>query len=159
MALWTRDPDEVKRMATKEDPGRTMADVTLLLASVVSIVGVGFLLLKAATAKGDTVAGLLATAVGSLVASWFVVHTVFTLRYARLYYSAEQGIDFHQDDPPRYPDFAYMAFTIGMTFQVSDTDIGDSRIRRTALRQALLSYLFGAVLLAMTVNVGASLLK
>jgi uncharacterized membrane protein len=82
------------------------------------------------------------------------------LRYARLYYTgADGGISFNEDDPPAYSDFAYLAFTIGMTFQVSDTNIEDKTIRRTALRQALISYLFGAVLVAMTVNVGASLLR
>ncbi len=49
--------------------------------------------------------------------AWAAVHTVFTTRYARLYYSgSDGGIDFNQDDPPQYSDFAYLAFTIGMTF-------------------------------------------
>jgi uncharacterized membrane protein len=95
-----------------------------------------------------------------LLFSWLTVHTIFALRYARLYYSGTVGgISFNQRREPTYPDFAYVAATIGMTFQVSDTDLEDAAIRRTALRHALLSYLFGAVLLAMTVNVGASLLK
>lgn len=160
---WARvlplDPAGAREMATREDPSRATTDLILILASVVSIAGVGFILIDAARAKGVVVAGLLAVAVGSLLCSWLVVHTVFTLRYARLYYAASGGISFNQDDPPVYSDFAYLAFTIGMTFQVSDTDLGDRAIRRAATRHALLSYLFGAVLLAMTVNVGASLLK
>src|SRR5262249_2813810 len=57
---------------------------------------------------------------------------------------------------PDYRDFAYVAFTVGMTFQVSDTDIQSRVIRRTVLRQALIAYLFGAVILAVTVNVLAN---
>jgi uncharacterized membrane protein len=86
------------------------------------------------------------------------VHTLFTLRYAELYYTGpDGGVDFNEGNPPRYVDFAYLAFTIGMTFQVSDTDIRAYPIRATALRHALLSYLFGAVVLASTVNLLAGL--
>ena len=87
-----------------------------------------------------------------------MVHTVFTLRYARLYYTGtDGGVDFHQDDPPRDGDFAHLGFTIGMTFQVSDTDLTTTKVRVTALRHALLSYLFGAVILAATINLIAGL--
>ncbi len=88
-----------------------------------------------------------------------MVHTIFTLRYAALYYrtGTPGGIDFNQVAPPRYRDFAYVAFTLGMTFQVSDTDITDSEIRATALRHALLAYLFGTLVIAVTVNMLAGL--
>jgi uncharacterized membrane protein len=158
--LWQLDAKDVARVATREDPSRGITDLVLILASMICIVGVGFTLIHAAKSKGYEVAGFLGLAVLSLVTSWLVVHTVFTLRYARLYYAGTAGgISFNEDDQPVYSDFAYVAFTIGMTFQVSDTNIEDKLIRRTALRHALISYLFGAVLLAMTVNVGASLLK
>jgi len=92
--------------------------------------------------------------------AWAAVHTVFTTRYARLYYcGSDGGIDFNQDDPPQYSDFAYLAFTIGMTFQVSDTDLKTKLIRATALRHMLLSYLFGAVIIATTINLVAGLSK
>jgi uncharacterized membrane protein len=91
--------------------------------------------------------------------SWGLVHTVFSLRYARSYYSRPVGgIDFNEDDPPTYLDFAYLAFTIGMTFQVSDTNLMNKKIRRVALSHALLSYLFGAVIVALVINVVSSLL-
>jgi uncharacterized membrane protein len=80
------------------------------------------------------------------------------VHYARLYYSDEPGgINFHDPNPPRFRDFAYLAFTIGMTFQVSDTEIGLAAIRSTVLRHALLSYLLGAVVLAVTINLIAGL--
>jgi len=69
----------------------------------------------------------------AVAAAWASVHTVFTTRYARLYYTGpDGGIDFNQDDPPQYSDFAYLAFTIGLTFQVSDTDLKTKLIRATA---------------------------
>lgn len=158
--LWRLDASGVARVATSEDPSRGLADLLVVGASLTCIVGVGFTLIHAARSTGYEVAALLALAAASLVASWLVVHTVFTLRYARLYYTgADGGISFNQSARPVYSDFAYLAFTIGMTFQVSDTNIEDTLIRRTALRHALISYLFGAVLVGMTVNVGASLLK
>ncbi|SFQ96123.1 Protein of unknown function [Lentzea waywayandensis] len=81
-----------------------------------------------------------------------------TLRYARLYYyGADGGIDFNQPEPPDYGDFAYVAFSIGMTFQVSDTSLSGREMRRTALKHALLSYLFGTGVLATTINLVASI--
>jgi uncharacterized membrane protein len=86
------------------------------------------------------------------------VHTVFTLRYAELYYADEPGgLDFHGDGEPTYHDFAYLAFTIGMTFQVSDTEVTAREFRKTILRHALLSFVFGATVIATTVNLVASL--
>jgi uncharacterized membrane protein len=86
------------------------------------------------------------------------VHTVYLLRYARDYYSPPQGgIDFH-GEAPDYVDFAYLALTIGMTFQTSDTDITAKRVRRAALHHALLSYVFGTVIVAITVSSAAALL-
>ena len=100
-----------------------------------------------------------ALAVVSVALSWSVVQTVFTSHYARLYYSAPVGgIDFNQEAPPRYSDFAYLAFTVGMTFQVSDTDLKTPAVRAAVLRQALLSYLLGAVILATAINLVAGLL-
>ncbi len=130
------------------------------MASVMCIVGVGFALRMAGHAHGATELGLTSIAVVSLIVSWFVVHFVFMLRYARLYYANRAGgIQFNEDEQPRYTDFAYFAFTIGMTFQVSDTNIEETTIRKSALHHAMLSYMFGAVILAVVVNVGASLLK
>jgi len=122
-----------------------------------SLVAVGVVLVAAGSAH-STKRGLLAgLAVASVALSWLLVHTLFTLRYARLYQSGHGGVSFNQESPPCYMDFAYVAFTIGMTFQVSDTDIKSTTIRAAALQHALLSYLFGAVILATTVNFIVSL--
>jgi len=98
-----------------------------------------------------------------VVLSWTVVNTVYTLRYADLHYqSGAAGIAFGEEpgqERPTYRDFAYVAFTIGMTYQVSDTTVRDRRIRRTVLAHALLSYLFGVVIVGGSVNLIAGLLR
>ena len=97
-------------------------------------------------------------ALASVVLSWGMVHTIFTLRYAHLYYDGTSGgVDFNDSGPPTYADFAYLAFTFGMTFQVSDTALTSQPIRRTALRHGLLSYLFGTGILATSINLVVSL--
>jgi uncharacterized membrane protein len=147
-------------LALREDPGRAIADALLLVASVASVLAVG-LAIAAGRAGGSGARELRAAlAVASVALSWTVVQTVFTSHYARLYYSRPAGgIDFNQDAPPRFADFAYLAFTIGMTFQVSDTELQTTALRTTALRQALLSYLLAAVILATTINLVAGLLR
>ena len=158
--IWHRDPPATSRLALREDPGRAVADALLLVASVASILAVALAISAGSTGgpgERDLRAGL---AVASVALSWSVVQTVFTLHYARLYYSHPAGgIDFNQESSPRYSDFAYLAFTVGMTFQVSDTDLQTSALRAEALRHALLSYLLGAVILATTINLVAGLLR
>lgn len=143
--------------ATREDPSQAVSYILALAASVASLIAIGVILVSANSHHGSSRWLLAGLAAASVALSWLLVHTLFTLRYARLYHRADGGISFNQHDPPRYLDFAYLAFTIGMTFQVSDTDIESSAIRAAALRHALLSYLFGAVILATTVNFVVSL--
>ncbi|OBG95442.1 hypothetical protein A5697_24605 [Mycobacterium sp. E3251] len=151
------DAQRTARHATREDATRLLADVVIVSASLGSLGGVGYVV-AAGTHSGAQALAAAGVGILAVVASWFAVHTLFTAHYARLYYSDEAGgIDFHDPHPPRYLDFAYVAFTVGMTFQVSDTEINNSRLRATVLRHALLSYLFGAVILAVTINMVAGL--
>ena len=153
------DAERTAQRAVREDPSVAWTNVLLLSASVASLGGVGLVFLRAG-GNGAAQDGRVALAVGSVLLSWTLVHTVFALRYARLYYTGpDGGINFNQQDAPDYVDFAYLAFTLGMTFQVSDTDLESSHIRHTALRHALLSYLFGAVIVAGTINLVAGLTK
>jgi uncharacterized membrane protein len=159
--IWHRDPAATARLALREDPGRATADALILFASVASVLAVGLAITTESAAGGPGMRDLrVGLAVTSVALSWSVVQTVFTFHYARLYYSDPAGgIDFNQEAPPRYSDFAYLAFTVGMTFQVSDTSLQTSALRAAALRQALLSYLLGAVILATTINLVAGLLR
>jgi uncharacterized membrane protein len=152
LAIGPMEAEETKRHSSREDPTRASTDILLLVASLASLVAVGVVLVSASSKHGFTKGMLGGLAVASVALSWLLVHTLFLLRYARLYGTEGGGVDFNQKQAPRYMDFAYLAFTIGMTFQVSDTDLKSSAIRSSALRHALLSYLFGAVILATTVN-------
>ena len=134
--------------------------MVLLGAAVASLAAVGVVLVGAGHASGVLHYLQAGLALLSVFVSWTLVHTVFTLRYARLYYSGQAGgIDFNETGAPDYRDFAYLSFTIGMTFQVSDTDIQSKQIRRTALRHAWMSFPMGAVIIATTINVVAGLAK
>jgi uncharacterized membrane protein len=161
--VWTRlllggmDADETREYVTREDPTRWVADAVVVSASVASLGGVGYVV----AAGSRTGAGAIEAAILGILtvaASWFAVHTLFTVHYARLYYSDKPGgINFHDPEPPCFRDFAYLAYTVGMTYQVSDTEIGLRSIRAAVLRHALLSYLLGAVVLAVTINLIAGL--
>jgi uncharacterized membrane protein len=152
-------PEQTHELATREDSSRVATSLFLLTASVASLLGAGSAVAAAGDlARSDRRALLVACALAVFL-SWGVVQTVFVLRYAHEYYTAPiGGISFGaSNEAPDYQDFAYFAFTIGMTFQTSDATIETRRIRRTVIRHALLAYLFGAVILAVMVNVIAGL--
>ncbi|MFP3465654.1 DUF1345 domain-containing protein [Leifsonia sp. SIMBA_070] len=157
LAVWRLDSQATKDHATLEDPGRRTADFVLLLAAAASIFAVVYILVDAKHLSGGKQLGVALLSVLSVALSWTLVHTLYALRYARMYYRTGGGIDFNQKESPRYSDFAYLSFTLGMTFQVSDTNIRSSYIRRAILRHTLLSYVFGTVIVAATVNLVAGL--
>jgi len=153
------DATATARTARGEDASRAAAEATLVGAGLTSLLAVVFTLAQAGHAGSPGRGLLTALAIGSVALAWISVHTVYLLRYARMYYSPpDGGIDFHGEKPD-YLDFAYLALTIGMTFQVSDTDLTGKRVRRTALHHALLSYIFGTVIVAITVSSVAGLLN
>jgi len=158
--VWRFDAAATARHSMRVDPAHDTADLLLLGAAVASLAAVGLVLFGAGHANGNTKYLEAALALFSVFVSWTLVHTVFTLRYAHLYYSEPVGgIAFPGDEDPMYSDFAYLAFTVGMTFQVSDTDITQRRIRRAVLRQSLLSYPLGTVIIAAAINLVSGLAK
>lgn len=160
IALFRVDAAKTAELASREDPDRVTVDVLMILASIASLAAVAVGLTRASDAEGVAKTVQVMTCVASVVLSWALVHCTFTLRYARLYYNEPKGgIDFNTDDDPSYIDFAYLAFTVGMTFQVSDTDLLSGPIRRVVLRHALLSYVFGTVIVATMVSLVAGLGK
>jgi len=157
-AVGRADAESTSRLARREDTSRAAAEAILLGAGAGSLIVVVFTLGQAGRAGSPDRGLLTALAIVSIALAWASVHTVYLLRYARYFYSPpEGGIDFH-GEAPDYIDFAYLALTIGMTFQISDTDITAKRVRRAALHHALLSYVFGTVILAATVSSVAGLL-
>jgi uncharacterized membrane protein len=162
LLIWPSGPSDTARHAVREDPARPIADLLLVGASVASLVGVGFVIAASGDTKGAGKAAYVGFAVVTVFLSWAVVHTAYTLRYARLYYGGKAGgINFHQipDREPQYVDFAYISLTVGMTFQVSDPEVTSTTMRATILRHALLAYLFGVVIIGVVINLVAGLTK
>jgi uncharacterized membrane protein len=160
--------DQTRAVATREDNSHAASLLLLTVASTISLVVVILAFIEAERSRGTLQVLLNVSGVAGVLLSWTVVHTVFALRYAHLFYSHADGpggIDFPRDSPdaprslPDYRDFAYVAFTIGMTFQVSDTDINSKPMRHMILAHALLSWLFGAIIVATTINLIANLLR
>jgi uncharacterized membrane protein len=153
-------PEQTRDLATREDNSRVATSLILVGASLASLVGAGLAIVPESGEHDERTALMWVSALTVLL-SWGVVHTLFALRYAHEYYTPPVGgIDFGDGgEDPDYQDFAYFAFTFGMTFQTSDAVIRTRRIRRTALRHALLAYLLGAVILAVVVNVIAGLIR
>jgi uncharacterized membrane protein len=158
LVVWPLSPQGTAEQATAEDPNRATSDTIMLSACVASLAAVGMVLVYAHSLPRSAQVLLAILSLVSLAISWLTVHTVYALRYALLYYrQTPGGIDFNQQDPPCYRDFAYVALTLGMTYQVSDTSLQSTDMRSTALKHALLSYLFGAVILAAAINLVAGL--
>jgi len=154
------DAATTRARSTAEDDSRIGAVMVMVTASVVSLVGVGFGLAKARHVGFPMEVALTVVAVLAVVLSWGVVHSMFTLHYAHQYYiEPVGGIDFPGGTVPDYRDFAYFAFTIGMSFAVSDTNVTNQVVRRIALRHALVSYLFGTVIVGLAINVIAGFIR
>ena len=163
--LWTwipilnLDAKAAQSLSIREDDSRSAARGLLVGSATASLIGVLSALLASKRTDNRILEILLTTgSVLTIIVSWLTIQTVFTLRYAHRYYlTPVGGINFPGDAAPDYHDFAYVSMTIGMTFQVSDTEINSPAIRRIVLQQALLAYLFGAVIIAVAINLIAGL--
>jgi uncharacterized membrane protein len=156
---WPQDSEGTERLAEQERRTRS-TDAWVLAAAVASLAVVVVALVQSSGQRDATAVASVILSVVSVTLSWALVNTVYAFKYARLYYLDEPdvgGIDFKQDDPPAYSDFAYMAFTVGMSFAVSDTEPTATHIRKVALGHALLAYAFGTGVLAVAINLVTNL--
>ena len=157
------DSSHAAQLASREDETEGTARALLVGASVASLLGAGYALHLAGQHSGASRVLLIGAAVLTVVLSWTVMNTIYTLRYADQHFRSKPGgIAFGTEDDqqhPGYRDFAYVAFTIGMTYQVSDTTLRDPQIRHTVLAHALLSYVFGVVIVAGSVNLISGLFR
>jgi uncharacterized membrane protein len=146
---------ETRRRAAAYDPGRHSVWFIVLAGSAVSLFAAAVLLRQGHGGTAFLRSLHVALCIATVAISWLVTHSAFTLRYAHLYYrdaEREGGIDLPGNERLDDFDFAYFAFTIAMCFQVSDATISSQRIRRIALGQALLSFLYNTVILAFALN-------
>jgi uncharacterized membrane protein len=167
--IFSSHPLEVRKIAKLQDSSRTFLFVFISAASIASLVAI-ILLFKSSkgvssTAKNEHIL----LAIGAVMISWWMLHTIFTLRYAHLYYDpgididgeagGVGGLQFPGKQPPDYLDFVYFSFIVGMTFQVSDVNIASRRIRRVCLLHALMSFAFNTAILALSINVVSGMIS
>ncbi|WP_338876056.1 DUF1345 domain-containing protein [Spirosoma sp. SC4-14] len=156
LAIGIAHPRDLPHISRIEDSSRVLISIFVVIAAMASLFAV-FDLLDSITDANRTQNTILA--VLAVASAWTLVHTLFTLRYAHLFYGDDQkqakrpgGLDFPNDTEPDYLDFAYFSFVIGMTSQVSDVAITSKRIRRAALIHGVLSFLFNTIIIALTVG-------
>jgi uncharacterized membrane protein len=151
------DAGDTRAKVAGRDGDAAWYDIVVILVGLASLAGVGILLIGGrGTGTAQVVEALVGT--GAVAVGWLCVHTVYVLRYARLYYaSPTPPIDFKQDEDPAFSDFAYFSFNMGMAYQVSDTDVCSTAVRKVVLGHALLAYLYGTIVIAATINLVAGL--
>jgi uncharacterized membrane protein len=154
-------PREVRKIAKLQDSSRAMLFAFVIVSSIVSLAAVYFLL-KSAKAHGGNTDSHILLAITAVFVSWWLVHTIFTTRYAHMYYDTDKddgsprkggGLQFPDECEPDYLDFVYFSFVIGMTFQVSDVEISSRQIRRLAWFHGLISFIFNTAIVALSINI------
>ncbi len=151
----------IRQQSIQQDESAPVIFALVLVATMASL-GEVFLLL---TCKTDY--SKIAIAISGMLLSWILIHTIFALRYAHLYYGNDKtnkdvhagGLNFPEDKHPDYLDFAYFSFVLGMTFQVSDVEVTSKRLRRLSLLHGLISFFFNTLIVALTINVIAGIRK
>jgi uncharacterized membrane protein len=158
LTIWPMNHEQTAHHALREDPSRRVAEWILIAASLASLVAIGFTVVQARQTDIELHSVIYAAiSVFSVLLSWLLIHTIYVLRYATLHYSAKSGeLGFDRDSQPSYGEFAYFAFTVGMTFQTSnDTVLSGAGFRKLILQHALLSYIFNTVIIATTISLVA----
>jgi uncharacterized membrane protein len=152
--VMTTPAHRIPGRASQEDEGRVGILVLTAAAAFFSLAAIFFVLGSQGT-RDPLLVGLL---IATIVLSWVFTHTIFALHYAHEFYDEDNGsgLAFPGAEAPDYWDFVYFSFVIGMTSQVSDVAISARNIRRTATAHGVVSFLFNAALVALTVNIAAS---
>lgn len=161
--FFTSTTNNIKKRARTDDGGRLFVFLIVVVAAFASMVTVTMLIISKDTANIPKIV-YLPVIISGMLLSWIMVHTTFSFHYAHLFYDVDEseekhaeGLNFPGEDNPDYLDFAYFSFVIGMTFQVSDVEISSRVIRRQALAHALLSFVLNTFVVALSINLIASL--
>ena len=155
------DHGKLKRIAAAHAEGAAAILTVVVLAALSSLVAI-VMELSAAKVPGSRHAWPhVLLALSTVVCSWLLLPTLFTLNYASLYFG-QPGGGLHFPDAqahfqPDYSDFAYYAFTIAVASQTADVSISARPMRRLTLAQSVLSFVFNTTILALTINIAASL--
>jgi uncharacterized membrane protein len=158
---------KLRARAQKQDFGRTVLFVFVVVAACAALFAVGFLISVGRSDTRGQFRGHLMLGLATVVLSWSLMHTVYGMRYAHAFYGDSDqpgerrhagGLVFPGERMPDYFDFAYFSFVIGMTCQVSDVQITSQRMRRLTLLQSVLAFGFNTIILALLINTVSSLL-
>ena len=156
---------DITKLANTEDGSRLLVMISILASSFAGIITVMLLMISTGEPPEQKMLRVVLSVTGMMV-SWLLLHTIFTFHYAHLYYMTDEdhsaptaALDFPKEKKPDYLDFAYFAFVIGMTFQVSDVQINSRVTRRTALAHGLLAFALNTFVVALTINLIAGLKK
>ena len=160
ISILSMHPSDVRNVASLEDSSLTFIFLFIIGSAFASLFAVVLLLQSIkGLSKEQTITHVLLS-IASVAVSWWLTHTVFTMRYAHIFYSTKNeegeygyGLEFPKETHPDYLDFVYFSFVIGMTFQVSDVEISSRRIRRLAWLQGILSFVFNTAIVALTINI------
>jgi len=167
LIIWTTPQRKIRERAQQEDLSRLLIFIFVVVAACAALLAVGFLIRAHKDQSGGHFAVHLLLTLSTVISSWALLHTVYSLRYAHAYYgdSDEPGVHQHAggllfpgDRPPNYFDFAYFSFVVGMTCQVSDVQITSRRMRRITLIHSILSFGFNTLILALLINTVSGLL-
>ncbi|GAB2692012.1 DUF1345 domain-containing protein [Mucilaginibacter koreensis] len=168
IVILTAHPREIIKIAKLQDSSRSLIFLFVIGASLVSLGAILFLLKSPKSASDAQTAMHVLVSLGAVFVSWWLVHTVFTMRYAHDYYDTTTdngqskpacGLNFPDEDEPDYMDFVYFSFVIGMTFQVSDVEISSKHIRRLAWAHGLISFAFNTAIVALSINIISGLVS
>ena len=158
---------KIRQLAQQQDLSRFLVFIFVVVAACAALFAVGFLIRAHKDQSGGHLAVHLLLTLSTVISSWALLHTVYSLRYAHAYYGDSDepgvhqhagGLSFPGDRPPNYFDFAYFSFVVGMTCQVSDVEITSRRMRRITLIHGILSFGFNTLILALLINTVSSLL-
>ncbi len=168
VTILSSHPREVRKIAKLQDSSRSMIFAFVIVASLISLLAIVFLLKSAKSHGAANVTSHILLSICAVIVSWWHVHTVFTMRYAHLYYDTDKddgtprkggGLEFPEEPEPDYLDFVYFSFVIGMTFQVSDVEISSRQIRRLAWLHGLISFAFNTAIVALSINIISGLVS
>ncbi len=164
ITITTADPEEVMKEAKLQDSGRNTVFIFVLVAACASIFAVALMLNAAKGLHGARLTEHVVFSLFTVVSSWVLVHTIFALRYAHIYYGTDDdrnrvsGLKFPEEDSPDYLDFAYFSFIIGVASQTADVSISSQRLRRLALLHGLVAFFFNVTIIALSINTVSGLL-
>jgi uncharacterized membrane protein len=166
ITFWTVKPSQIRKEASIQNAGKILVFIVSLIATIMALTAVLQLLVNKSHSF-ESISFTLVVAVSGLLLSWVLVHSIFAIRYAHLFYANHKldqskhagGLIFPEEEHPDFLDFAYYSFVIGMTFQVSDVNVSSKELRRLTLFHSLLAFAFNTIIVALTVNVIAGLSK